>query len=452
MAIPNSTDPYLDPAASTARYSTVAMGLHWLIALAMVFQVALGFAMPHAGPYSFVPMQLHKSVGITILVLTLVRLGWRLTHRPPEAVEGGWEGWLAKAVHWGFYAVLLLGPLTGWILVSTARIQVPTMVWGVLPWPHLPLPRSLGEPMEGVHQILAWIAVVLFVLHVVGALRHQFLLRDPVIGRMAPGGSVAAALVLLVAAIALYFGAGSYIANKYLVPAMKAGYGEHHHHDEDGDGDRGVHAAAPAAPATAVPAPAPAAAPSAAESAAAASPTPEPTDTASAAPAGPPPVWTIAGGKHLAFSVGNGGTPVRGSFRDWSGKIAFDPDHPESADLTITVKLASASVGDGTQDAMLQGAEFFASSANPTATWHATKVTRTGPGHYRASGTLSLKGASRPQAVTFSLTGENLKRHVAGSASIGREAFGIGTGEAGANLDKSVSLSFSFDAVGRTSR
>ena len=104
MATQNSSDPdpYLDPTAAQARYSTVAMGLHWLIALLMVFQVALGFAMPHAGPYSFVPMQLHKSVGVTILVLTLIRLGWRLAHRPPDAVEAGWEGWLAKAVHSAF--------------------------------------------------------------------------------------------------------------------------------------------------------------------------------------------------------------------------------------------------------------------------------------------------------------------------------------------------------------
>lgn len=441
MATLNSTDPYLDPAAAQARYSTVAMGLHWLIALGLVFQVALGFAMPHAGPHSFAPMQLHKSVGITIFVLTLLRLGWRIAHRPPEAVEGGWEGLLAKAVHWAFYAVLLLGPLTGWVIVSTARLKVPTMVWGVIHWPHLPLPASLSEPMEGIHEALAWIAVVLFLLHVVGALRHQFLLRDPVIGRMAPGGSVAIALMLLVAAIALYFGAGMYISNKYLVPAIREGYSEEHH-DEGDDGERA--ALAPArTPSTAAPAPTPAAS----EAAVAAEPSPEPTDTA--APAGPPPVWTIAGGKHLAFSVGNGDTPVKGSFKEWSGAIKFDPDHPEGADLTITVKLASASVGDGTQDAMLQGAEFFASSANPTATWHSTKVVQTSPGHYRASGTLSLKGASRPQTVTFALSGQDLKRHVSGSASIDRAAFGIGTGDAGASLGKAVSLSFSFDATGR---
>ena len=137
MATENPVDPYLDPAAAQARYSTVAMTLHWLIALAMVFQVALGFAMPHRGPHSFVPMQLHKSVGITILLLTLARLAWRVTHRPPSR-RGGWEGGLAGLVHWAFYAILILGPLTGWIIVSTAKLQVPTMFWASSTGPTCP--------------------------------------------------------------------------------------------------------------------------------------------------------------------------------------------------------------------------------------------------------------------------------------------------------------------------
>jgi cytochrome b561/polyisoprenoid-binding protein YceI len=436
MATLASSD-HVDQRAARVRYSTGAIVLHWLIALTLAFQIALGFAMPHAGPYSFAPMQLHKSVGITILLLTLARLAWRATHRRPPAVEGGWEGALANVVHWAFYAVLLVGPLTGWIIVSTAKLQVPTMFWGTIPWPHLPLPQSLGEPMEGIHEALSWVAIGLFLLHVLGALRHQFLLKDPVIGRMAPGGSVGVAMGLLVATVALYFGAGMYIAGKYLVPAMAHGYSEEHHDDADEAGN----AQATAAPAAA--AVAPEAAPTAEVS-----PTPTPTDTAEAA-AGPPPVWSITGGKRLAFSVDNGGSPLNGTFRDWSGSITMDPDHPETAKLAISIKLASASLGDGTQDAMLQGAEFFASGANPTATWRSSKVTQASPGHYRASGTLSLKGHSRPQSISFALTGKDLKRHVTGSATIDRTAFDVGTGDAAASLGKSVTLNFAFDAAGK---
>ena len=422
MATSFSLDPSRAPLhPRQVRYSTVAIWLHWLLALAMAFKIALGFAMPHHGPHSFAPMQLHKSVGITILLLTLLRLAWRLVRRPPEPVERSLAGLLAKLVHWAFYAVLLVGPLTGWIIVSTARLKVPTVLFGVVPWPHLPVPDAWGEPMEGVHEALAWVAIVLFVLHVLGALRHQFLLRDPVIGRMAPGGSVAAAIGLLVAVVALYFGVGTYVSQKYLLPAMQ-------------EREAKRNAPATAEPVPAAPAPAEADNP----------PAPLPSAEAS----GPAPVWNIAGKKRLAFTLDNGGTPVSGSFRDWNGSITMDPDHPESAAIAITIKLASASVGDPTQDAMLQGAEFFAASANPSATWRSTKVTRTDAEHYRASGTLSIKGKSRLQAIAFTLSGEGLRRHVTGRASIDRNAFGIGTGEAGESLGKLVSLTFAFDAAG----
>ena len=420
MATENSPDLSREgPSFAQARYSTGAIMLHWLLALAMAFQLALGFAMPHHGPQSFTPMQLHKSVGITILLLTLFRLAWRVVRRPPEPLEGGLAAVLAKVVHWAFYVVLLLGPLTGWMIVSTARLKVPTVVFGVVPWPHLPLPAALSEPMEGIHEALAWIAVALFLLHVAGALRHQFLLRDPVIGRMAPAGSVVAAMVLLVGTVAVYFGVGSYVSQKYLVPAMA----------ERAAANPPVPAAPAAASVEAVP-------------------TSEPNDTAIAPAAGPPHVWMIAGAKKLAFSVNNGGTAVSGNFSDWSGSIEMDPDHPETADIRITVKLASASVGDATQDAMLQGAEFLASSANPVATWRSAKVVRTSPAHYRASGTLTIKGTSRPQAIAFTLAGNGDRRHVTGNATIDRTAFDIGTGEAGESLGKVVSLSFAFDAAG----
>jgi polyisoprenoid-binding protein YceI len=151
--------------------------------------------------------------------------------------------------------------------------------------------------------------------------------------------------------------------------------------------------------------------------------TPTPTDSATDAAAGPPPTWTIQPGGRLGFSVGSGDDSYRGSFSDWSGTITFDPEHPETAEIRIEVGLASASLGDATQDEMLQGGDFFASSANPTATWRSTSVRQTGPNRYSASGTLSLKGVSKPQSLTFTLSGADLRRHVEGSASIDRNAF-----------------------------
>jgi len=405
--------------AAQQRYSTVAVLLHWVIALALLGQIAMGFAMPKGRMADFELFQLHKSIGVTILVLTLLRLVWRWTHRPPQAVEGGFNGFLAKAVHTLLYAFMILGPLTGWAIVSTSRLKVPTMLWGAIPWPHLPLPDSLNEGFEGTHEALAWIALGLVVLHVLGALRHQLLVKDGVMRRMAPGGSAAVGFLLLLLAVAIYFGVGMFVANQYLVPAKA---------------HRNAAAAPGRVPLSATPTP---------------TPTVEATEQAAADEASAPPVWTIRPGGRLGFAVVGGGDTYRGSFSDWSGAIKFDPEHPEGADLRITVRLASVSLGDATMDETAKGADFFNTSATPTATWHSTSVRQTGPNRYSASGTLSLRGVSKPQTVNFTLSGNGLRRHVEGSAGIDRNAFGVGTGDSAAGLDGSVALTFVFDATGR---
>lgn len=401
--------------AGQRRYSSVAIALHWLLALAMVCQLVLGFVMPN-DESGFAAYQLHKSIGIAILLLTLVRLAWRIVRRPPPPLERGFGAVLASAVHWGFYAVLILGPLTGWLLVSTAPVKVPTVLFGSVPWPHLPAPASINEASEEVHELLAFIAIGLLALHVAGALRHHLILRDGLLGRMAPGGSAGLA-ALLTCGIALAGG----------VTAMLAA-----------GPDRPAPARRPMV-AEAVPLPV---AKEAVEPEA--EPSVEPSDEPSA-----PPVWTISPGGRLGFSVANGGEQLSGSFARWSGAIAFDPERPETADIRIDIDLASASLGDATMDSTLAGAEFFAVGAHPRATWRSTSVRRTGPNRYSAQGILSLKGVSRPQSFTFTLSGGGLRRSVSGSATIDREAFGVGSGSSAANLGAAVSLDFAFDAVGK---
>ena len=415
------------------RYSAGAIALHWLLALALAFQLSLGFVIqPDAAGFAL--YQLHKSVGITILLLSFVRLGWRLAHRAPPPLEKGWENVLAQAVHVGFYLFMILAPLTGWALVSTAPIEVPTLLFGTIPWPHLPLPDAWYDGAEAAHTVLAWFGLALFVLHVAGALRHHLLLRDGLLRRMAPRGS--APLVVGLAALVLLTGGGTLVL---LDRGEQAG-------------PQGEQAEAPAQIALADPelppeeageAPDEAEADEAPEAEEEAEPEPE-----AAAEAGPPPIWAIQPGGRLAFSVGNGDSTIDGSFAEWSGAIRFDPDNPESAEISIDIDLASASVGDSTQDGMLRGAEFFAVASGPTATWRATSVRAQGGGRYLAQGTLSLKGASRAQAVNFTLTGEGLRRRVDGTATIDRNAFGIG-GSSATAVAPNVSLTFGFDAVGR---
>jgi cytochrome b561/polyisoprenoid-binding protein YceI len=411
--------------ALQARYSWLAVILHWTIALVLAFQLALGFAMPKDGS-GFALYQLHKSVGITVLLLSLARLAWRLSHRQPPPVGRGFSGRLAAAVHALLYVFMIATPLAGWALVSSAPVRIPTLLYGLLPWPHLPLPGGVNDAAKSAHEALAWLGLGLIVLHVAGALRHQLLLKDGLLVRIAPGGRASLAFVLLTLFIAIYFGTGSYVARKDLVPALARQ-----------EAARAGQAAIP----------------SQRQARTLESVSLERPEEAVGLKVDEPlgtgvPRWSIQPGGRLEFALGGGDMQVRGRFSDWSGTIEFDPERPETANIRIAVRLASATVGDSAMDATLRGADFLAAASGPVATWHATAIRRAGPRRYSASGMLTLKGVTRLQMLTFALQGNGSRRRVEGSAQIDRTAFGVGTGDTAAGLSGTVTLSFAFDAVG----
>ena len=123
-----------------------------------------------------------------------------------------------------------------------------------------------------------------------------------------------------------------------------------------------------------------------------------------------------------------------------------NPDNPAGSRIAIEIDLASATLGDATQDQMLASGDFFAVAANPTATFRSTDVQKTGANSYRANGTLAIRGASRPQSITFTLSGNGARRAVSGSGSVDRNAFGVGTGDSAAGLAPTVRVEFAFDA------
>lgn len=408
------------------RYSLTAIILHWAIAALLAFQIAVGWALEDLGARGFSLYQLHKSVGMTILALTLARIAIRYWKPRPAKLEGGWQGALASVVHVGLYAFMLGAPLTGWALVSTARVKVPTLLFGVLPLPHLPLPAGSHAVAENGHGLLAWIGIALVLLHVAGALRHHVMMRDGLIWRMVPGRSTA--LLLALPALILV----GFVAGRAILPAPQAApvpapVAE----DVDTEPDTSNVAMAQAVNAAAAP-PATAAA--------------NAIEAATEQPVGPPPAWTVQPGGRIGFSVGNDGDTISGSFARWTARIVMDPDHPESADIQVSIDMASASVGDAYKDGMLPGDEFFATAAHPTATFVAKGAEATGPNRYRASGTLTLKGVSKPQAIRFALSGKDATRKVSGSATIARSAFGVGNGDSSTGLTPQVAVTFDFAA------
>ena len=172
-----------------ARYSRVAIWLHWIIALLIVVNLLLGFFRGEFDkPVRAAMMDVHKATGLTILALSLARLGWRLGHRPPpfDAVMKAWEVGIARLIHGLFYLLLVGLPLTGWMIVSTSGRA--TSWFGLFDVAALPVARSedLHEFFEEVHELLAYGILVLLALHVGGALKHHFEGHRHLVGRMAP--------------------------------------------------------------------------------------------------------------------------------------------------------------------------------------------------------------------------------------------------------------------------
>ncbi|GGC11303.1 cytochrome b [Novosphingobium endophyticum] len=170
---------------SDEKYNRGARALHWIIAVLVIINLALGLLHdPLEKVVQLIP--LHKSIGLTVLILTLGRIGWRLSWtRPPwPGSVTPFERGVAVTTHFLLYVLMLALPLTGWVFSSAGKY--PLTFFGLFPWPKLPI--SKDNPLAGlaheVHEVFGFVMLGLVVLHVLAALRHHFLLKDRVLRRM----------------------------------------------------------------------------------------------------------------------------------------------------------------------------------------------------------------------------------------------------------------------------
>lgn len=172
------------------KYSKTAILLHWLIAILIVTNIVLvnmSEDLPRAARAAY--MNPHKAIGISILTLSVLRLLWRVGHRPPSLPESlpGWQAKLGRFVHVLFYFLIIAVPLTGWLMVAAREGAPPVDVFGLfsvdLPVADSKALSSFGH--EG-HEILTKPLVVLIILHILGALKHQFIDKLPFIQRIWP--------------------------------------------------------------------------------------------------------------------------------------------------------------------------------------------------------------------------------------------------------------------------
>ena len=186
------------------RYTRTAMGLHWIMALLIFAGFGLGLTMVDMG---FSPQKLkfyswHKWIGITIFTLVAIRLYWRLTHAAPAlpASMPNWQQQVAHVSHVLMYVLFFAIPLSGWLFSSSKGIQ--TVYLGLIPLPDL-LTKDMGEIVLAAtdpekpfvlsdlirlfHKSLNYLLGALVLMHIAAALKHYFIDRDDILGRMIPG-------------------------------------------------------------------------------------------------------------------------------------------------------------------------------------------------------------------------------------------------------------------------
>ena len=181
-------------AFATPRYTRTAMMLHWLLGVALVILFSVGLYMADL-PFSPQRLKLynwHKWAGVSILALSVLRLLWRLTHRPPQlpaSVEQAMPRWQQRAHHGAHHLLYLLFfavPLLGWAYSSAAGFPI---VWlGMLQLPDFVSPSpELAEALKPWHMIAAYTLAALVALHIAAALKHQLIDRDGLLRSMWPG-------------------------------------------------------------------------------------------------------------------------------------------------------------------------------------------------------------------------------------------------------------------------
>jgi len=174
---------------TSGRYTSVAIALHWLIALGVFCALPLGLYMSDL-PLSPTKLQLyayHKWLGISILMLVIVRLLWRFTHRPPALPDSmsAKEQRIAHGIAHGMYLFMLLVPISGWLMSSA--LGKPVVLFGVLPLPDLIGPNEeTGKFFKEFHEVCNYIFSTLISLHILASLKHHFKDHDGILARMLP--------------------------------------------------------------------------------------------------------------------------------------------------------------------------------------------------------------------------------------------------------------------------
>ena len=177
------------PAAPNQRYDTLTQAIHWLslVAIAIAFVIGLSLEDMPRGPEKTQLVNLHASLGVLVIGLTAVRLGWRTVVAAPASPGSRLMQFAGKAMHLTLYAVILAVPISGVLMMAAKGRSFEVFGLFTVP-PLMATDRAFGESLEEAHEVLSYLMLVLVGLHAAAAVFHQAILKDGALARMLPFG------------------------------------------------------------------------------------------------------------------------------------------------------------------------------------------------------------------------------------------------------------------------
>ena len=351
------------------RYGDVAVIFHWLIAFFIIGLLAIGKYMTgleENDPVRFVLTQWHKSFGLTVLALSILRLLWRFTHRPPAPLvtTPQWQERAASAAHILLYVFMLGIPITGWIMVSASPLNIDTVLFNVITIPHLPPFPELANKAEiehqfrDYHELLGNALIIVLLIHIGAALKHHWKDKDTTLVRMSPKWSssafkakiaaLAVAIVGSTAALYIYASSGNQAA------------------------------------------------------------------------------ILAAGASEVSFIADVTGSQTPGIFAESEVTASIDESNAANSSMVAIVNTASLSSENSQVEGSLPDSEWFDVEGYPEARFESTQITSNDDGSLQIQGELTIKETTMPVDFAMTLEEEGTKQVARGEFIIDRRDFDIG--------------------------
>jgi len=372
--------------SSNSHYSKIAQFLHWLIAGLIIGQYLLAELAESAEHSGKIVQQLallanHKSIGMTVLFLAVVRLVWRLTHQPPALPQTmpKWQHTASHLAHWSIYALIFLLPISGWLMSSASAYSVSWFNLFVFP-DLLASDKSNADFLEDIHELLGDALLVLVLLHVAAALKHHFIDKDGVLERMASK-----------------YGWGIFVVS---IAVILVAWGRLFPTDKPVNSQQNIaYLPAQDAPSEII----------------------DKSDL---------PVWAVDYQQSfIRFTGDQAGAPFTGEWTQWSASMQFDEQRLAEGLFDVEIQTLQINSGDEERDGYIIGNEFFDAEKFQIARFQANNFTQTEEGKYQSNGQLSIKGLSKAVLFTFSIKREQGKLILEGTSTIDRMSWNIGTGD-----------------------